>query len=296
VVVNPTSGGVDPDAPEEAARIIAGFGLEADVAAPPPERLHEALETAVRNNPDLVVVLAGDGTARAAASLCGPTGPLVAPLPGGTMNLRPHALYGVVGWREALIEALTRGVERPVGGGEVEGQYFYVAAILGAPARMARAREAARGRKLQLALVRARRALRGVFSSTVEFSLDGGPRERTEVLTLICPLVSKQIKEGPEMEAAAINLSQPQDVVRLGFRALAADILGPAVGDWRDDPAVSVGLCRTARVWSSGPIPATLDGEFVILRSGAVVGFRPDAFRALAPPPLEPEPRDPDGA
>src|SRR5581483_9694845 len=78
LVANPASGGVGPQAAAEAAQILAGFGLDAEIAAPPPDQLPEALAAAVRGRPDLVVVLAGDGTARLAASLCGPEGPLVA--------------------------------------------------------------------------------------------------------------------------------------------------------------------------------------------------------------------------
>ena len=37
--------------------------------------------------PDVLFVLAGDGTAGSIASRAGPDGPLVAPLPGGTMNI-----------------------------------------------------------------------------------------------------------------------------------------------------------------------------------------------------------------
>jgi diacylglycerol kinase family enzyme len=46
--------------------------------------------------PDAVLVLAGDGTARAAAEMAGPDGPLIAPLPGGTMNMLPRASMATV--------------------------------------------------------------------------------------------------------------------------------------------------------------------------------------------------------
>ena len=231
----------------------------------------------------MVAALAGDGTARAAAALCGPTGPLIAPLAGGTMNMLPHALYGPGPWQAALRAILDDGVERSVAGGSVGGQDFCVAAILGTPALWGLAREAVRRRKLKLALVRARRALRRAFTTRLRYSLDGAAPRRAEALILMCPLVSRAMQEETALEAAAVNPHQPAEVVRLGARALAGELFGDMLGGWRDDPAVSAGPCRRARIWASEPIPAILDGEPVRFDREVEVVFRPVAFRALAP-------------
>ena len=128
--------------------------------------LTRELRAAVDAAPDLLIVLAGDGTARAAAELCGPDGPMIAPLPGGTMNMLPHAIYGVRPWQAALRLALEHGYEQPIGGGEVEGYRFMVAGIFGSPALWAPAREAARHGQPKLAFLRARRALRRAAEAT----------------------------------------------------------------------------------------------------------------------------------
>jgi len=272
----------------EMQSILASFGLAADIAAPEPNRLVEALKTAIAQSPDLLIVLAGDGTARAAASLCGPTGPLIAPLAGGTMNMLPHALYGVRPWQAALRAALDDGVERPVAGGSVGGQDFCVAAILGTPALWGLAREAARRRKLKLAIVRARRAIRRAFTTKLRYSLDGASPRRAEALILMCPLVSKAMHEETSLEAAAVNPHQPAEVVRLGARALAGELFGDMLGGWRDDPTVSAGPCRRARIWASESIPAILDGEPMRFDREVEVVFRPVAFRALTPRQISP--------
>lgn len=277
VVANLASGGVNKDAPDEIEKIFLDQGLHAHVCAPETRDLTNCLRAAIDSGPDLLVVLAGDGTAREAAELCGPKGPLLAPLPGGTMNMLPKALYGQRSWQDALTVALAEGVERRVDGGEVDGRLFLVAAVLGSPALWAPAREAARYGEPMLALAWARRALRRAFSGRLRYSLDGGPREKAEALLFMHPFASRALpNETPALEAAALDVQGAGDLFRLGLRAL--------VGDWRDDPAVTARPCRHARVWAAGAIPALLDGELVRLRNSATVAFRPDVVRVLAPP------------
>ena len=277
VVANCASGSVGKAAPAQVEKILADFGLSARVHTPERESLVDGLRAAVANKPDLLIVLAGDGTARAAAELCGPSGPLIAPLPGGTMNMLPHSIYGQRSWQEALTLALTEGVERTIGGGEVDGMRFMVAAILGPPALWAPAREAARlglGRK---ALRRARLALGRAFSGRLRYILDGGPREKAESLIFMCPLTSKGLGEDDEtLEAAGVDVNNAAEAIRLGFHALT--------GDWRNDPNVEVEHCQVARVWSANGIPALLDGESVRLKSLAEVRYKPKLARILALP------------
>ena len=132
-VVNPAAGGVGPGAADAMAKLLSELGLDATVRAALPENLQSALQSALDTAPDLLIVLAGDGTARIAASLCGAAGPLIAPLAGGTMNMLPHALYGPKDWKTALRETVTEGVITPVSGGEIEGRRFHVAARRSGP-------------------------------------------------------------------------------------------------------------------------------------------------------------------
>jgi diacylglycerol kinase family enzyme len=277
VVANVASGGVSPDAPTEIEKIFADFGVAAHVCAPAGSDLTNCLRAAVDAAPDLLVVLAGDGTVRAAAELCGPEGPVLAPLPGGTMNMLPHAIYGVRAWQDALSVAMSEGQPRMLGGGEVEGRRFLVAAVLGSPALWAPAREAARYGQARLAWLRAQRALRRAFSGRLRFALDAGPREKAAALSFITPLISRALDEDePVLEAAVLDLKGAADVLSLGFHAL--------IGDWREAPAVAAVRCRAARVWAAERIPAILDGEAARLDSAADVVFRPDLVRVLALP------------
>ncbi len=277
VVANVASGSVGEDAPAEAEKIFADFGIDAHVCAPSTEDLTKCLQAAVDADPDLLVILAGDGTARAAAELCGPHGPMIAPLPGGTMNMLPYAVYGVRPWQDALTIALAEGEERTLGGGEVEGRRFLVSAILGSPALWAPAREAIRFRRHKLAVLRAQRALRRAFTGRLRYSLDNGPREKAEALIFMCPTTSRVLSEEEQvLEAAAFDIRRAHEVVRLGWNAL--------VRDWRDDPAVESRPCRLARVWSAQGVPAILDGESVRLKALSEVRYDPAVARVLTIP------------
>jgi diacylglycerol kinase family enzyme len=277
MIVNTASGSVGPGAPAQAQALLAEYGIEANVRTPVGETLTAELRAAVDAAPDLLVVLAGDGTARAAAEMCGPDGPLVAPLPGGTMNMLPHAIYGKVPWPTALKTILEGGEPRPIGGGLVEGRTFLVAAIIGAPALWAPAREAMRHGQLPLALVRARRAWRRAFSGRLRYALDLGARGKTEALTFLCPLASAALDDDAQMlEADVLDPAGAAEAFRLAFNAL--------MGDWRRDPSVLATPCRRARIWASGRIPAALDGEPVLLKSITEVEWRPKVARILGPP------------
>lgn len=283
VVANTASGSVGPGAPDEVRAILAEFDLKGRVHDVESEGGVEAcLKAALAARPDLLIVLAGDGTARTAAEMAGPRGPLIAPLPGGTMNMLPRAVYGDRKWPEALRAALTDGVEKRIAGGEIDGRLFFVAAILGQPALWAYAREAVRKGDLRMAFLRGRRALGRAFTGRLRFSIDGKPREKAEALTLLCPLVSSALSDDDGfLEAAAIDPAGARDAFRLGFNALS--------GDWRRDPSVTVDHCRRARVWAGGRIPAILDGEPIRLGHEASIRYQSNAFRALALRPVDPK-------
>ena len=280
-VVNEASGSVGAGAAEALEQIVSSYGLAVRVAGVAPKEISGALERAVAAKPDLLIVLAGDGTARSAAELAGPTGPFVAPLPGGTMNVLPKAFYGERDWRAALHLCLSEGMERPVSGGCVDGRQFFVAAILGSPALWAPARESVRSARFTEAALRALRAWRRAFSGSIHYRLDGGPVGKAEAVSMLCPLISKAMDEETALEAAVLTPSGAAEAFRLAFRALW--------GGWRADPAVQTQPVRHAEVLARGRIPAILDGETVRLPKRATVEFRRVAFRALAPAGAHPQ-------
>lgn len=277
VLVNPLSGSVGPKAIGELETLLADYDLEAKVVSLEGGSFDAQVDEAFAGEPDVIFVLAGDGTAGTVASRAGPKGPLVAPLPGGTMNMLPKALYGTADWKLALNKALQEGEVLPVAGGTVQGQAFFCAAILGSPALWAPAREAMRTGKVKKAWQYGRRALRRAFSGRLRYSLDGSERRKTEALVLISPMISAAMEEPVGLEAAAMDPNDPGQAFRLAANALFSD--------WRHDPSVTTRPARTIEAWGRSKIPAVIDGEPTLLPHETVITFVPKAFRALAPRP-----------
>lgn len=281
ILVNPLSGGVGPHAVDEVSAILSDYDCETMVVALEGGQFDVQVQEALDARPDALFVLAGDGTAGTIASRAGPDGPLIAPLPGGTMNMLPRALYGTADWKVALRRALEEGAPQCVAGGEVtDGQFrkaFYCAAILGSPALWAPAREAMREGRFGLAWAYARRALKRAFTGRLRFSLDGRADRRGEALVLISPMISKAMDEHTGLEAAAMNPSDALQAFRLAAHAV--------FDDWRQDPAVTTKAIQQATIRARSRIPAVIDGEPALLRHEARVRFIRTAFRALAPNP-----------
>ena len=281
MLVNPLSGSVGPKAAEEAQSLLDGYACETSVITLEPGQFDDQVQAAFASRPDVLFVLAGDGTAGTIASRAGPDGPLVAPLPGGTMNMLPKALYGTTDWKAALKIALEQGAPQVVAGGEISDgrttQAFYCAAIFGSPALWAPAREAIRMGKLGLAWAYGRRALKRAFSGQMRFSLDGGLPRRAEALVLISPMISRAMEENSGLEAAVMNPADAGQAFRLAAHAV--------LDDWRQDPAVTTRATQLIAMRARSRIPAVVDGEPMLLRHEARVRFIRQAFRALAPTP-----------
>jgi diacylglycerol kinase family enzyme len=276
MIVNPASGSVEPGAAETARALLAEYDLpDVGVIELTPGAFAEGIAEAVDAKPDLLIILAGDGTAGTIASSLGDDGPLIATLPGGTMNMLPKALYGTTDWRKALRETLEQGEVRHVSGGEVEGRAFFCAAIFGSPALWAPAREAVREGDWRLAWLHGRRALRRAFGGRLRYQLDGGPTRRAQAMALITPLISKVMDVDRGLEAAAMSPEGAADAFRLAAHAL--------FDDWRHDPAVTTQTVRKVVMKARSRIPAVVDGEPMRLGAEALATFRPRAFKALAP-------------
>lgn len=276
-VLNTSSGGCDAAAEHIVEACLAQAGLR-------PHRIwcgggadvDRALEEATSEAVDVLIVVGGDGTIRAAAERCSTDGPLLMPLPGGTMNKLPKRFYGDRSWREALRDTLAAPVVQPVHGGEVDGKRFFVAAIFGEPTRFAQAREAARDGDLTGAVGKGVEALRKALSAEISYEFVDGRKQSAEAVAVLCPLTSAALSDEEEvLEAAAIDLDGPLDALRLAWTA--------AFKNWREDETVARAKLARLPLSSSQAISGLLDGESFTFAPQVTVRLVRNAFKALRP-------------
>jgi diacylglycerol kinase family enzyme len=143
IVMNPRSGRLS----REGETLIAELRNHASVCRVDSlvEDGEDALKAALSSGADAIAIAGGDGTIRAVTAMAmraGSARPLI-PLPLGTANLLPRALYGE---RDALtiLDEASRYQDHTLTGGELDGHLFLIAAAIGFPSTLARARESLR--------------------------------------------------------------------------------------------------------------------------------------------------------
>jgi diacylglycerol kinase family enzyme len=275
-VLNTSSGSCDASSEAKLRAIFDRSGLEhATIKAVAADAIDAALDEAI-GAADVLVALGGDGTVMAAAEKCGAAGVPLIPLPGGTVNMLPHALYGRYGWEQTLSDTLADPEVRTVSGGKAGDKVFYCVAILGTPTLWADVREALRRGDLPKAAARAVTAIRRSGHNRLTYQLGPSIKGSAEAVAVICPMVSRASAEDERtLEAAALDPRKAAEVVRLAMYAM--------LDDWRDDPSVERAKVRSVTVSGHGRVPVILDGETVKMGRTVVITFQPAAFRAIAP-------------
>ena len=271
VLFNEKAGSVQPG---DSERLVAALG-EAGVARYAlvgVDRISRRLFARAREF-DVIIVLGGDGTARAAAALAPRDGPPLVLLPGGTLNILPKALYGELAWPEALKAALERGVEKRMPAGVANGQRFFVAAMFGAPTVLARVREAAREGEFAKAIGRIGAYFKRAFVRNLRARASRNPFRKAEAIGALLPSFGGGL-EGEGLEWVHLSANHFVDLARVSVRALGEG--------WRQDNAVEIWSARAGDIVSTGMIPATLDGEPHNFFSRVHVTYDAKGVRVLA--------------
>lgn len=253
--------------------------------APLPERLAAA---AAIPGIDAVAVAGGDGTLTCAAQTLAAQKIPLGILPLGTLNLLAKDL-GLPLDLDAALAVLATGSVRTIDAGEVNGHVFLINSVLGMPARMARHREARRGRMGALDLLRMAagllRHLGRYPRERATLTLDGRTRQvRFRALAVVCgdyreglgQVLLRAGVDGGHLTLYLVETLSAARLVRLG--------LGFAVGEWRRLPdlerhetdALTLDSRRRAlRVMN--------DGEVVLIVPPLRYRLLPGALRVLVP-------------
>jgi diacylglycerol kinase family enzyme len=277
VIINTSSGGCDLESEQKMLSIVTGAGVvEPKVWCGEAKEMERFFAEAAGQRLEVLIVLGGDGTIRTAAEACAEKGPSLIPLPGGTMNMLPRALYGNVPWEEALKKTLAAPSAKVLSGGRVANKRFFIAAIVGAPALWTQPRESMREGNIADAIKKGSVAFRRMFETKVQYLISGAAKGETEALALICPLISEEMSDSEQaLEAAIIDVENAAEVIGLATTA--------AFGKWRDDRNILLTKTKRVNVQSSKEIPATLDGEKVNLGRSAEIDFVSRALTVLVP-------------
>jgi diacylglycerol kinase family enzyme len=276
-IINTSSGGCDSESEAEMLDILKSAGATScKTWCGESDQIERAFAEAATHKPEVLVVLGGDGTIRTAAEARAGTGTYLVPLPGGTLNVLPRALYGDSSWQEALKETLANPLTKKLSAGRVRDKLFFVAAVVGAPGLWIEAREAIREGDILNAVGKAGVAFEAMFDTKIQYFISPEVNGEAEVVAIICPLVSEQLSESEQaLEAAAINVENATELLGLATAA--------AFGKWRDDESVTLTKTHQVSVQSKKDIPLFLDGERVKIGKEMEISFVPDAVNVIVP-------------
>jgi diacylglycerol kinase family enzyme len=276
-IINTSSGGCDSQSEQKMLSILKRAGVvEPKMWCGGADYMEPSFAEATEQKLEVLIVLGGDGTIRTAAEACAEKGPFLIPLPGGTMNMLPRALYGDVAWEEALEKTLTVPSVKALSGGRVADKQFFIAAIVGAPVLWAEPRESLREGDIVDAIKKGSVAFRNMFETKVQYLISEEIGGEAEAVALICPLISEEMSDWEQaLEAAVIDVESAAEVIGLASTA--------AFGKWREDKNIVLTKTKRVDVQSNQDIPAMLDGERVNLGRSAEIDFISRTVNVIVP-------------
>lgn len=203
-----------------------------------------SVESLDAQNVSLILLLAGDGTINAAATLYDKWSGAALILPGGTMNMLANRLHGSTAIAEIARVVTSGGAAHTtlpyVAAGD---QRAYVAAIAGPASLWAHAREAVRGGRLRQAWRATRLAWLRSFARGPW--VRGGERARSSAILLL--------PESGTIEIARIGVTGWMEAARLGLDYVASD--------WRRSPTVDIARAGRAVLEGGRSVHMLFDGE-----------------------------------
>jgi len=274
-IINTSSGGCDSDSEATMLETLNSAGIvDARLWCAGADEMERSFAEAAKEKLEVLIVLGGDGTIRRAGEVCAREGLYFIPLPGGTMNMLPRALYGDVSWEDALKSTLVAPSVKALSAGRVTDKLFFVAAILGAPSLWVEPRESIREGDIIRAIEKGSVAFQEMFETKVQYLISGEVKGEAEAVALICPLVSEEMSDSEQaLEAAVIDVESVGEVIGLATAA--------AFGEWRDNRNVLLSKTKRVAVQSPKEIPAILDGERINLGRSAQIDFVSKAVNVI---------------
>lgn len=297
VVLNSASGALlgRSDASAFLGDLLREAGFAPEFIAPEAGPLPHRMKLACATGAPLLIVAGGDGTIACAAQEAYTAGVTLGILPFGTMNVLAVDLGIPVGNVAAAVALLRDGVVREIDAASVGGRIYLCNSLLGLPARLARYREAGRGKgsMIRLWLRFARAALRAFArygAPRIVLSIDGVERKAHAAALSVTPnllndmsgrLLGRSRMDAGVLGVYAIRHLTLMSIVRLSLRALLGRL--GTDPDLRSSTARAVTVTRFGRR-SRKAIRVMNDGEVFLMRPPLTYRILPRAIRIIAPP------------
>lgn len=251
-----------------------------------------ALVDALAQGSERVFVLGGDGTVLAVAEALVDQAAPLAIVPLGTANLLARDL-GIPLEPAAAVDALTdltRDAERAICIGRVNGHLFLNASMIGLTTRLARTREALRGRGLLRAAVRfASKAvwlLRRYPYRRMHLDAGGTPiKVKTRALVITNNPIGTKMRPYPSRARLDTGLLGIYGIHKGPLHQLPRLALRLLWGRWADDPRLFHYQASALRIETGNQRKLTVmnDGERLRIRAPLHYDILPGSLRVLAP-------------
>jgi diacylglycerol kinase family enzyme len=297
VVLNGASGAVldRSDAATLLDDMLRAAGFAPQFIPPEAGSLPQRMRLACETGATLLIVAGGDGTIACAAQEAYAAGITLGILPLGTMNVLAVDLGIPVGDLTAAVALLRDGVAREIDAASVNGQIYLCNSLLGLPARLARYREAGRGKgsMVRLWLRFARAALRAFArygAPRIVLSIDGVERRTHAAALSVTPnllndtsgrLLGRARMDAGVLGVYAIRHLTLRSILKLSVRALIGRL--GTDPDLRSSIAHEVVVTRFGRR-SRKAIRVMNDGEVFLMRPPLDYRILPRAIRIIARP------------
>ncbi|GHA89911.1 hypothetical protein GCM10009069_11330 [Algimonas arctica] len=234
---------------------------------------------------DFLVSYGGDGTAAAVASIARELNVPFLALPGGTMNMLMHGLYGSDSWQDCLMRGLACAAPRPMTVGTVSDEAgqtgtFMVGCIFGKPTQMSAAREELRDGRV----VEAAKGAIGVMKATtdasrIKIAANGVAFDdrSVELINVTCPFMDGAALDPDRLDLTLFETVTGGSALSLGVAAL--------LGNLHQSQAVETLKSPQFRLRADGVIDALLDGEPYVFKGEVTVAIDTAHGLVMAPWP-----------
>lgn len=286
-------GGQGSRAVEAIVAAISAHGVYPRIFMAGGGRLAEAIAACKEQEPDIVVVLGGDGTILAVAEAFCDTKTALAIVPQGTVNQLARDL--LIPLDPALaIAALVDGERRAIDVGEVNGKLFLCTSVIGPLAKLQRYREEARGRLGATMVSFLRTGMKAMTLRPAKLAIRDDRSAWTEetrgVIVSVNPLaeIVSRVPFRDKLDAGLLAVYAARERGYLTLFKLATAIFA---GRARNDPDIAycetpVLTIDTSREW----LTILNDGEIRRVRTPLRFGVKPAALKVIVPKPAETAP------